>query len=494
MNGRDSGGPERGATSFGGTVALVVTALVGIALGVAEGALWPTLGGLAGAVISALGVRAMQSEANARRAVGSVGVVVGASIFAGVAVVGGEAVALLVGISAAGAGINAIVSFDARVEQPAVEAVWRSATLLTVGAVVAVAVHLGMVGAMGRLAGAGVSGLLSASALALLVVLQVEIFVLAELMRLAVPILDRWLPENRDVRGATLARFDFRFEDAPRAYWAAFAAQVALALSSWGPRWFAVFLDLLSVLGRTVELLLTTGVLHVPLSVGILGLLGVLLARGLQALFVSWAGSDPPRAVALSAGGLVTLGVALVLGVWAGSETVVSSAGSGVANTVGNVGLAGVVAGAVATALFTVAAVRRALATVVAPWVATESATGFAIAGVALFVASLVVAEAGGSALAALAGVAGALVVHDLGTNAVGLGVQIGREAETRTGESAHAVGSLLVGAGGVALAGATAFVMGRVEFSVPAWRARLAVALLLVAVLCFAVLFERDE
>ncbi|WP_135825239.1 DUF7519 family protein [Halorussus ruber] len=494
MSGRAiSASPERGATSFGGTVAVLVTAAVGLALGVASGSLWPTLGGLAGAVIAALGIRAIQFETNARRAVGSVALVSGAAAFAGVALAG-DPVALLVGTAVVAAAVNAVVSFDATVERPAVSSVWRSATVLTLGAVLAVGLHLGMVGAFGQLLGVGVSGFSSTSALALLVVLQVQLFVFAELLHLVVPILDRWLPDERDVRAATVERFDFRAEDAPRAYWVAFVLQTGLALSSWGPRWFAAFLDLLSVLGRAIELVLTTGVLHLPLSVAILGLFGVLLARGVQALFVSWAGSDPPRAMAHAAGGFVTLGVAVLLALSPAGDALLAAAGPGWTATIHDVGLTAALAGAVATALFAVAAARRGLAVLVAPWVATESATGFAVAGGALFAAALVVAEGGGSALAALAGVAGALVVHDLGSNAVDLGVQVGREAETRTGEAAHAVGSLLVGAGAVALAGATAFVMGAVEFSVAAWRARLAVALLLVAVLCFVVLFEREE
>jgi hypothetical protein len=495
---RTADSPDRGATSFGGTVAVLVTALVGIALGVAAEGLWPTLGALAGAMVAALGVRALQSEKNARRAVGSVGIVAGASAFAGVALLGGaalggEAVALLVGTAVVAAAVNATVSFDARVERPAVRSVWRSATALSVGAVLAMGLYTGAFASLGVVVGTVAMGILSANALTLLVVLQVEILLLAELLRLAVPILDRWLPEERDLRAATLERFDFRVEDAPRAYWVAFVLQVALALSSWGPRWFAAFLDALSVLGDAIELVLLSGVLHVPLAVAILGVVGVLLGRGVQALFVWWAGSEPPRAVAHAAGGIVTLAVAAVVEVSPAGDALVAVAGSGVANTVGGIGLTTTIAGAMAVTLFAIAAARRVLAVAVAPWVVSESASGFTVAGGALFAAALVVAEGGGSALAALAGVAGALVVHDLGSNAVDLGVQVGREAETWTGEAAHAVGSLLVGAGGVTLAGLTAFVMGRVEFAVPAWRARLAVVLLLVSVLCFAVLFERQ-
>ncbi|WP_137286032.1 DUF7519 family protein [Halorussus salinisoli] len=487
--------PERRATRFSGTVAVLVALLAGLALGVADGSLGPVLGSLFGAVLAALGVRAAQSATNARRAVGSVGVVAGVAAFAGVALLGGQAVALLVGAAVAAAAIDATVSFDARVERPAVRAVWRSATVLAVGSVLAAGISAGVFVALFQFVGSGLVDVASANALARLITLQVEILLLAELVHWAVPILDRWLPEDRDLRAATLDRFDVRVEDLPRAYWLVLGLQVVLALTSWGPRWFAGFLELLSVLGDVIELVLLSGVLHVPLAVLVAGLVGVLLARVLQSLFVAWAGSDPPRSVAHATGGLVTIAVATLLAAaFPGiADALGGTSGLDVAATVGSVGLTATVSGAMAATLFAVAAARRALAVAVAPWAATNSASGFAVAGGALVVASLVVALDGGSALAVFAGVAAALVVHDLGTNAVELGAQVGPEAETRAGEAAHAVGTLVVGAGGVALAGLTAFVMGSVESSPPAWRARLAVALLLVAVVCFAVLFERE-
>lgn len=487
--------PENRAAAFSGTVAVLVALAVGLLLGAAHGSLPAVVTASASGLLAALGVRAAQSRQNARRAVGSVGVVTGATGFAGVALFGPSPVALLVGSAVAAAAVNATVSFDERIERPAVRTVWRSAAVLAVGTVLAVGVSTGAFAAGLWFLGGGLVSTVSSNALAMLIALQIEVFLVAELLRWAVPILDRWLPEDRDLRAVTLDRFDFRVEDVPPAYWLAFGLQLVLAFVSWGPRWFAALLDALGVLGRTVELLLFTGVLHLPLAGMILGLVGVLLARAVQAAFVGWAGSDPPRAVAQATGGIVVLAVATLLAVALpqATETLTGLAGGGWAATVRAVGPTATVVGAVAGTLFGVAAARHVLAEAVAPWVVFESASGFAVAGGGLFAAALVVAEAGGSALAAFAGVAGALVVHDLGSNAVGLGAQLGSAAETRSGEAAHAVGSLLVGASGVALAGLTALVMGSVEFSPPAWRARLAVGLLLVAVLCFAVLFERE-
>ncbi|UPV76446.1 hypothetical protein M0R89_19995 (plasmid) [Halorussus limi] len=483
---------ERRATTFSGTVAVLVAALAGLALGAAGGSLWSVAATIGGGVLAALGVRAVQSGTNARRAVGSVGVVAGVSVFAIVATLGGGPVALLVGAGVGAAATNAVVSFDERVERPAVRAVWRSATVLSVGAVLAVCLYADVFAKTFGVVGGNLVAAAESSALALLVVLQLELLAVAELVHWAVPVLDGWLPENRDLRAAVLDRFDRRLWDVPRAYWAVLGLQIVLALSEWGPAWFRGFLDSLSVLGDALELVLFSGVVHLPLTALVVGLVGVLLARGLQALFVGWAGSDPPRSVAHAAGGLVTLAVAALLAL-APTEALAAAAGTGWTETVASVGLTAALAGGVAATLFAVAFSQRVLAVAVAPWVGTESASGFAVAGGSLMVASLVVADGGGSALAAFVGVAAALAVHDLGSNAVELGARIGRDAETRAGEAAHAVGGLLVGAGGVLIATLTAFGMGSLSFSPPAWRARLAVALLLVAVLCFAVLFERE-
>ncbi|WP_435181584.1 DUF7519 family protein [Halorussus sp. AFM4] len=487
--------PERRATPFSGTVAVLVAVLAGLALGAADGSLPAVVGSLAGAVVVALGVRAVQSETNARRAVGSVGIVAGVSALAGVALLGGGAVALLAGAAVAAAAVNATVAFDERVERPAGRALWRSATVLSIGAVTAVLLHSGALAALVRVGTAGVVDAATSSLLAMLVVLQLEVLAVVELLHWAVPVLDRWLPEGRDLRAATLDRFDVRIEDLPRAYWAALGLQVLLALTSWGPGWFAGFLETMSVFGRVVGLVLATGALHVPLAVLLAGLVGVLAARGLQALFVGWAGTDPPRAVAYAAGGVATLVAVGLLAVALPDRAggLAGTVGADWSETVASLGLTATVAGSVGAVLFVVAVARRLVAVLVAPWVARDSASGFAVAAAALVVAALAVAETGGSALAVFGGVAGALAVHALGTNAVDLGAQVGSEAETRAGEAAHAVGTLLVGAGGIALAGATAVVMGLVSPSPAAWRARLAVALLLVAVLCFAVLFERE-
>jgi hypothetical protein len=484
--------PERQATAFGGTVAVLIAAVAGLAVGAAHGVPGATAASLVGALAVSLGVRALQAEANARRAVGSVGLVAGTLAFAVVAEFGGV-VPLLVGVAIVAAATNALVSLDEDVELPVGSAVWRSATVLAVGAIVALGASTGVFAAIGTLTLGGLAAAATTSTLALLVVLQVQLFVVLELLHWAVPILDRWLPQDRDLRAATIGRFDYRVNDPPRAYWAFFVLQLALALTGWGPRWFEAFLGSLSVLGEAIRLLFRSGVLHVPLGLVLAGLVAVLLGRGLQRVVLAWAGADPPRALASAAGGLVLLAGSAVVALPPLASLLEDVAGSPWADLFASIGPTATLSGAIAGALFAVITVASTVGHSVRPWVATDAATGFAVGAASLVVAALVASHEGASALPVFVGVAGALVVLDLGTNAVELGRQIGRLAETRRGEATHAVGGLLVGAAGVALALLTAFAMRSASFSVPAWRARLAVALLLAAVLCFVVILGRE-
>jgi len=485
--------PERRATAFSATVAVLVAAVAGLGLGAAVGATATTVAGLTGAVVAALGVRASQAESNDRRAVGSVGVVAGALAFAGVAAVGESAVALLVGVAVGGAAINAAVSLDAGVARPVGRTVGRSASVLVAGSALAFGLATGAFALIGRGVAQDVAAVVTAHDLARLIALQVELLVAVELLHWAVPVLDDWLPERRDLRAATLGRLDYRIEDVPRGYWLFLGLQIVLALTAWGPRWFDRFLGSLSVLGAGVRLVLRSGALHGALGALIVLAAAVLVGRGLQRLFVVWAGRDPPRALAHAAGGVVALAAAAVVGVSPLADVVAGAAGPEWNDLVAAVGVTSMLTGGVAVTLFAVAVGQAILSRLVRPWIASDAASGFAVAAAALVAAALLASYRGASALAAFAGVAGALVVLDIGSNAVALGTQIGSDAETRASEATHAAGSLLVASGGVAIATLTGFVMGSVSISVPAWRARLAVALLLVSVLCFAVLLGRE-
>jgi len=484
--------PERRATAFGATVAVLVATLAGLGVGAAAGATAATVASLVGGVVAALGVRASQAASNDRRAAGSVGIVAGALAFAGVAALGESAVALLVGLAVGAAAVNATVSLDADVARPVGRTVGRSASVLVAGTVVAFGLSTGAFALIGRSAARNVAAVVTAHDLARLIALQVELLVALELLHWAVPVLDDWLPERRELRAATLARLEYRIEDLPRGYWLFLGLQVVLALTAWGPPWFDRFLGSLSVLGAGVRLALRSGVLHGAIGVLLALSAAVLLGRGLQRLFVAWAGRDPPRALAHAGGGVAVFLAAAIAGAAPLGDVVTGTLGPEWSELAAAVGVTSLLTGAVAVTLFAVAVGQAMVGRLVRPWAASDAASGFAVAAAALVVAALLAAHGGASALAVFAGVGGGLAVLDVGSNAVALGTQIGPAAETRAGEATHVVGSLLVAAGGVAVATLTGFVMGSVSVSVPAWRARLAVALLLVSVLCFAVLLGR--
>ncbi|WP_134671443.1 hypothetical protein [Halorussus marinus] len=485
--------PARRATAFSATVAVLVAALAGLGVGAAAGARWATVASLLGAGIAALGVRASQARSNDRRAAGSAGIVAGALVVAGVAAVGESAVALLAGLAVGAAAVNATVSLDADVARPVGRTVARSASVLVAGSMLAAGLSTGAFGAFGRILAGHVWALTTAHDLARLLAFQVELLVGLGLLHWAVPVLDDWLPDRREHRAATLGRLEYRIADLPRGYWLFLGLQFALALTAWGPRWFDRFLESLSTLGAGVRLVLRSGVLHGAAGVLVALSAAVLVGRGLQRLFVAWAGRDPPRALSHAAGGVGALVGAAIVGASPLADVVAAAAGPAWSEPIAAVGVTPILTGGVAVTLFAVAVGQAVIGRLVRPWIESDAAAGFAAAAAALVVAALLAAHGGASALAVFTAVAGALAVLDVGSNAVALGTQIGPVAETRAGEATHAVGSLLVGAAGVAVATLTGFVMGSVSISVPAWRARLAVALLLVSVLCFAIRLGRE-
>ncbi|MFC4549786.1 MULTISPECIES: DUF7519 family protein [Halorussus] len=483
---------ERGATRFSATLAATVAVAAALALGVAAGDALGVVATLAGAVAVALGVRALTIETNDRRAAGSVGVVLGTVAFAAAALFG-RYLAFVVGLAATAAIVNAVVDFDDDLAWPVARATWRSATVLGVASVLAVCLHADVFVGTARVTADGLVAVATAHDLARLIALQVEVLAVAELLYWAVPVLDRWLPADRDVRASILGYVDFRLEDVPRTYWAFLGGQLLFALTGGGPRWFAGLLASMSAFGDAVALLLRSGVLHLPLAAVAGFLLVVLVGRAIQLTFVSWAGTNPPRSLAFAAGGLVTVAATALLAASPLGDAFVAAAAETVwKEEIALFGVVGTLLGSVALTLLAAAALREFGFAFVEPFVTTDTAGGFALSAGLLLAGSIAAAELGAAPLAVFAGVAGALVVHDLGSNASELGTQVGRFAETRTGEVAHAVGGLLVAGVGVALAAASAYVLGPITTSVPAWRARLALALVLLAVLSFVALIRE--
>lgn len=113
-------------------------------------------------------------------------------------------------------------------------------------------------------------------------------------------------------------------------------------------------------------------------------------------------------------------------------------------------GLVAVAATAVAGPLGAVVAAPGLL--VVFLGVTRGSRRAVTVGSFVLFVGALVGPVAGSDSPAVLVAVAATVLVWDLGEHAINVGEQLGREADTRSGEVAHAAASTAIGAGAAAL------------------------------------------
>jgi hypothetical protein len=358
----------------------------------------------------------------------------------------------------------------------------RSLAVLAVGTILAASIHATVFRTFGGVGSAILVGTVTSSTLAMLISLQIGCLVAVELLYWVVPILDDWLPATANLRHRILEPFGFRLETVPTAYWVFLAMQVIVAFSEWGPRWFDGLLTVLSVLGNVVRLVVGSGVLQAIVGAVILFELVVLAARGAQHVLIAWVGDEPPHTLAFATGGIAAVVLASIV---ATVSALIPTLGAKFASVeswglVEQLGPATVITGGVTGVLLLLVLVQVAAVLTVRPWVALDSASGFAFGGAALFLGALVAAGLGASPVVVFCAVGAALVVRDVGDHAAEVGLQIGRTAETRRGEIAHATGGL-------------SFV-GPVSLPTSSWRAYLALSLLLVAVVSFTVLLATDS
>jgi hypothetical protein len=276
----------------------------------------------------------------------------------------------------------------------------------------------------------------------------------------------------------------------PYQVWVAFSVQVLALAVAPEARWFATVLDTLSVLGTVIATLLETGVLHVPLAAVCLLAATVILGRGLQVGFVSWAGRNPPRTLAYASGGVVAAAVGLA----ASAVTALTWFGAGPA---AGSPLAVSGPGAIGLAFLLGTLIACALVVLPLPFVAATGVVptgqGYAVGATLVFVAALAAAGAGATPVAAFVGVAAALLVWDVGRHTTVLRTQLGRRVATREAEITHATASVLVGVLAVGVATVAVYLVGpRTLAGVEPARAKAAAALATVAVVAFVVLLER--
>ncbi len=487
---------NHGSTRFGGALASVVAVCAVVLLGIGTGNLVSIAAGIVGAVCIALGADEMQSSQNERRAAGSLAIVGGAIALTVSTVFGTPPLfSLLLGLGMTAVMLNARVNLSSGVGYPVYLMLRRSIAVLIGGTVLAANIHVGAFRTLVRLSSMVIVNTATSSTLAMLLTVQIGCLAAVELLYWVIPILDDWLPAETQLRHRILEPFGFRLETVPTAYWAFLVIQILVVFSGWGPRWFARLLTSLSVLGTVIRLVFGSGILQAVVGVVILFELVVLAARGVQHVLIAWMGDEPPQTLAFAAGGIGGVALAGLVGVVSmfipAARSALATADSG--GVVEQVGPATVVVGGITGVLILLVLVQIFAVLAVRPWVALDSASGFAFGGAALFLGALVAAGLGAAPVIVFCAVGAALVVRDVGDNAAEVGLQIGRAAETRRGEVAHATGGLLVAAVGIGLAVGVLSFVGPVSLPTSSWRGYLALALLLVAVVSFTVLLVTD-
>ncbi|WP_224448468.1 DUF7519 family protein [Haloprofundus salilacus] len=472
---------DRRPTRFASRVAVAILLVAALAVCAAAGAALAGVLAVAGALGATRAVERLEGETNVARATGSVALV--ASVFCFVAGVilatrsgaGGVTVPLVAGAVLAAA-MNACVEMDRESVEPAESALVHSTFLVGLGAFAAAAFHLNLAGLALLVVAEVAVGVHSSGTLAQFVSLQALALVVALLLPRALATLNEWLPGDATTEGfGFLERVGIDPEDVPRTYWALLGAQLLFLLTN--PALFDQFLDLLSVLGTAIRVVLGSGVLHLPLAAFAVAAAGVLVAEFLRRGVVVWGGHYPPKTLGYAAGGVVAVLVVSVALAVPPVATRVRTAFGGRpwvelgAATVVLLAVLLVLVGAYLAERFVVTTGWRPFSPLL-----PDRGVGFAAAGGLLFVGTVAAAEGDAHPLVVVSGVTASLFVWDAGDYATRLGREVGRAAESRRAELVHLTGSALVGGVGVALATLALYGVG--PASVPGGKRTAVVAL----------------
>lgn len=492
--------PTETSVRFGARLAVALAALVGVGLGLATGVPVATLLGVVAGGTLAAGARALADEENARRAAGSGALVVGVLVLVGaVWLASTRSLAAAVLVPAVSLGVGSVV-LDALVETPGDasppvgRAVRRSVAVLLPVAGLGIGWQTGLVPILVVVPAVVGAGLVNYSAFLSLVTLQALALVAMLLVQEALPVVDEWVDAEGDPLAA-LDEFGLRVSEVPRSVWALLGVQVVVVLLDPSGSWFAFALEALSVLGLAIRLALVYGLFHLPLA-AVAGLAAIVLAaRGLQRVVLWWTGPRPGTAISFGAGGVLAASLFVPLGAVPPTASLLGDA----LGAVGVGGYAGTL-GATATALLGLALLLAVVRWSVLAFPAAaslgavpRSAGGFAVGATALFVGALAAAGSTAPAVVAFVGAAGALLVWDLGENTTVLREQLGGEVDTRRVEITHATGSVAVGLGGVVLATAAYYLVGRVGITPPdESTALLALSLALLGLIAFVYVVEN--
>jgi len=466
-------------------VAVAAAAVAALAVGVGEPRL---LVGLAGALAFGWGTAVVDDASNARRAAGSVGVVVGGLAVVGVVVWNVRPLAPVAGV--VGVAVLAVGATGGTARErfrPLWATLRDSGVFLGVAALATVFLELVAAAAAGADPPAP-ARLLSVAPLTAVFLLQVCALAVVGLFGRARETVQRWVRGSATVPETPLDRLSL--DDVPPAYWVVLVVQLLLVWSPWLRAVADWLLSSMGPFGGAVSLLLTSGALLAPLALTVALLAAVLVAEGLRNAVVAAAGPVPVRTAARSTGGVVAIAIAAV-GALAGlGEQFLALLGDRSLAEFGPVGVFRVAVWALALGVAAVAVVTflgaRALD------LGRTRATDVVVGSSLVFVAAVGADGAGAPPLAVFGGVTAALAAWDLGTTAADLGTHVGPDAESRRAEVVHAAGTLGVGALGVALAAATVHVLGPI--GVPGERAAAAAVLAVIGLLALAAALVLGE
>ncbi len=481
--------PARTTATLAAVTAAVVAALVGVAAGFGRTTLLATVG----CALLAAGAWALEEESLPRQAAGSVAATAGAALLFGVFVVAlggaGGWVLFVLFLGVAFVAVDAAVGLGRDRDRTLSDVMRDNVSLVLIGLLFAAVVHVTLVsGAVPALFG-GVLAVSTATPLAGFVTLQVFALCVALLVPRAGAVLDRWLPDERADRDGVLDAVEtagIEIGDVPRAYWAALGVQVLATLV---PQANALFGAVFGVLGPAF----TSGVLHAAVGLCVLTLLGVLVLGVVQRWAVTWLGAVPVQTMAIEAGGITSILLAVLASVafeLLPDHLLVDALEPVVVDHLSTVGVPTVVLGGLLVALLVVVALLNLATPLSFYGFAPDRASGFAMGSAFIFVGALGATALDVPPFVTFVGVAGALLVWDLGSHATSVGRRLGQAADTRRSEFVHVTGSsvVLAGAAVVATAGYYVVVPALAPANTPsaAGGAVLSLVLVLTAVLAF--------
>ncbi len=485
----DAGSRRIAAVSAGvaAVVGIVTALVVGAGAGLVGGTLLAVLGGLG----IGEGARRVAGE-DPRRASGSVAVCLGAVALGGSVGLGlttAPSVAIALAVALLSVTIDAGPGFSWEGTREVNYVLRRSATVVLVLAVLVAAVHAGTpVGLVVVTATVWVR-VVTASAAGGVVALAAEVLAIVLGFGVVVPILGRWVPPGYREGVDQLAEFRTSPTDVPITVYVGVFVAALLAINATVASFFADVLALLAPVGPLIAAALTSPLFHaVPTAVLVVFTL-VVAAEVARRLVVVWLSPNPPRSGGRAAGGVVAAVLVLVVGALPPVGSAV--AGSSSAEFVETFGAATVLMGGTVLAMAGLWITLAATLLLAETKFVTSERAGFTIGSALLVLATIVATLRGASAPVTFVGLAGAILVFDVGEHATDLGAAVAPGSETRRAEVVHATASSLVGGVAVVAGVVGAYVVVPVLPRLrvgggPAWAPRLAVLLALVALVAF--------